>query len=497
MTPIEFSPKFYQEVMTPWFAERNEAALFAHPGLGKSVVTLEAFERKLADGANKGMLIIAPLRVCNITWPKEAAKWAFMQGVRLANLRTEEGMKMWQDQSADVYVINSEKLNTLQKRIKCPSCKGHVVRRRECKTCKRAGKIDKVYPGFVDRYLRKKHPRDIPVDAICVDELSLAKNPTSKRFGSLRGFRELFNLHWGLTGTPVPNTYLDLWAQLKFLDGGKRLGQSYHGFKQAFFYNPPNHPYKWLARDGAKEKIHAKIEDICLTMMSEDYLDVPTCESIDYEVTLTPPARKIYKTMERELLLEMAKGDIVALTSATLSMKLLQITGGASYGGEQKERVTHELHTCKLEALKKLLKKHDNEPVIVLTQFIHEQERILKAFPQARLFNEKDLPKWEKGKIPIWVAHPKSMSHGIDGMQEGGRIAIWYSLTYSNETYVQTNARLIRTGQLLETIIYRIIAKDTIDDAVAEALRTKSDEESGCLNALKALQHMRTLRITT
>jgi hypothetical protein len=106
------------------------------------------------------------------------------------------------------------------------------------------------------------------------------------------------------------------------------------------------------------------------------------------------------------------------------------------------------------------------------------------------MFDERDLPQWQAGEIMTWVADPRSLSHGIDGLQKSCRIAVWMTLTYSNETYLQTNARLIRTGQAAETIIYRLICPNTIDDAVAEALRTKSDTQSGMLNAVHALQKL-------
>jgi SNF2 family DNA or RNA helicase len=126
----------------------------------------------------------------------------------------------------------------------------------------------------------------------------------------------------------------------------------------------------------------------------------------------------------------------------------------------------------------------------VLTQFKHERKRLMEAIPGAKLFHERDMADWKAGKIPVWIADPRSMSHGIDGMQHGGRIAVWFTLTYSNETYIQTNARLVRTGQSYETIIYRLIAADTVDEAVVEALREKGDQQHGLFTALRNLQLM-------
>jgi hypothetical protein len=188
------------------------------------------------------------------------------------------------------------------------------------------------------------------------------------------------------------------------------------------------------------------------------------------------------------MLADIADGEITAPSAGVLVNKLLQLTSGAVY---DEDRKVLPVHDAKLDALRGLLAKHSNEPVLVLCAFKHESARILAAIPHAQMFNEHDMDAWQDGKLPVWVADPRSLSHGIDGLQKSCRIAVWCSLTYSHETYVQTNARLIRTGQTAETIIYRIICPGTIDDAVAEALRDKSDTQSGMLHAVRALQLMR------
>jgi hypothetical protein len=222
-------------------------------------------------------------------------------------------------------------------------------------------------------------------------------------------------------------------------------------------------------------------------MLSDDYLDVPTCNYTDHEIALPAKAKKEYDTLKKELLLQIESGEIEALNAAALTNKLLQITGGAVYDAD---RTVHVIHDAKIKALKDLVKRHKGEPLLVLTQFKHERARILAAFPEAEMFHEKELARWQQGKIKMFVCDPRSMSHGIDGLQDGGRIAVWFTLSYSNETYIQTNARLVRTGQSAETIIYRIIATGTVDEAVVEALREKDGRQQGLFAALKALQMM-------
>jgi hypothetical protein len=221
-------------------------------------------------------------------------------------------------------------------------------------------------------------------------------------------------------------------------------------------------------------------------MIGEDS-DLPASSVVDVPVTMPTEARKQYKTLEKEMLAEIAEGEITAPSAGVLVNKLLQITSGAVY---DEDRNVLPVHTAKISTLRSVLDRHKGEPVLVLCAFKHESARVIEAITGARMFDEADLGDWQAGKIPVWVADPRSLSHGIDGLQVSCRIAIWVSLTYSHETYVQTNARLIRTGQTAETLIYRLICAGTIDDAVAEALREKSDTQSGMLFAVRALQRM-------
>jgi superfamily II DNA or RNA helicase len=446
-----FKPFAYQVPMIDHLLANDRAALFVSPGKGKTVVTLTALDALATIGQFRGALIVAPLRVCSITWPAQVDRWAHTSWMRVANLRTPAGMQAWQDGAADIYLINSELL---------------------------PNRLPQMFPrkSFVP-----------PVDTLVIDELSLAKNPQSKRFKALHKHLGAIPRRWGLTGTPIPNDYLDLFMQIKMLDDGKRLGKVYSHYKGDYFYPADYMGYNHKLQSGAKEEIDGRLADIALVMVG-DASDLPASSVIDVPVTLPTDARKQYRTLEKEMLAEIANGEITAPSAATLCNKLLQLTSGAVYDAD---RNVLPVHGAKIDALRELLAKHKGEPVLVLCAFKHESARIIDAIPQARMFDEMELLDWQESKIPVWVADPRSLSHGIDGLQKSCRIAVWVSLTYSHETYVQTNARLIRTGQQAETIIYRIIAPGTIDDAVAEALRDKSDTQSGMLHAVRALQMMR------
>jgi superfamily II DNA or RNA helicase len=446
-----FQPFPNQIPMIDHLLENDRAALFVSPGKGKTVVTLTALDALATCGQLRGALIVAPLRVCSITWPAQVERWAHTSWMRVVNLRTAEGLKAWHEQAADIYLINSELL-----------------------------------PNRLPLMFPKRKSFVCPVDTLVIDELSLAKNPQSKRFKALHKHLGDITRRWGLTGTPIPNNYLDLFMQVKMLDDGTRLGRTFTGYRDAYFYAADYMGYTYKLVTGSKEAIDAKLADLALVLIG-DGTDLPASSVIDIPVTLPTEARKQYKTLEKEMLAEIEDGEITAPSAGVLVNKLLQLTSGAVY---DEDRNVLLVHTAKISALRSVLDRHQGEPVLVLCAFKHESARVLEAIPGAKMFDEADMADWQAGNIPVWVADARSLSHGIDGLQVSCRIAIWVSLTYSHETYVQTNARLIRTGQTAETLIYRLICSGTIDDAICEALKNKSDTQSGMLHAVRALQRM-------
>jgi SNF2 family DNA or RNA helicase len=457
-----YVPMRQQVLMKTWLDKHPLAMLWVGCGLGKTAVVLDRIADTIAEGS-RGALVVAPLRVAKITWPAQAEQWEHSSWLRVVNLSTKEGAQAWEEGSADIYLTNYERLPSIERVVK--------------------GRT-RVSAGHAERFLRRKK---VPVDTLIVDEISLARNHASKRINALRAYNHHFKRRWGLTGTPIPNSYLDVFAQTRLIDGGERFGRHFTHFRSRYFESDYM-GFNYTLRPGAKEEIDEKLKDLVLVLMSKDYLDIPDTRVIDEEIVLPPEGMTAYRTLEKDLLLKLERGEIVALSAASLTNKLIQLTTGVVY---DEDRGVHETHDAKVKALDKIIARHKKEPVLVMTAFIHERERLLKRIPGSVAFHEDRIPDWKKGHIKVMVANPGQMSHGIDGLQAGGRIIVWVSPTYSQEKYLQTNARLARTGQGEETLVYRIIAKDTIDEAVMEALRTKEDSQNSAFLALKNLQRLK------
>jgi hypothetical protein len=250
--------------------------------------------------------------------------------------------------------------------------------------------------------------------------------------------------------------------------------------------------YDWQPQDGAKEKIYKKIQDICLVLRTEDYSKVPMPDMQDIEVSMPDAAWKQYRVLEKELLLSMGDDElpVVAPSAATLLNKLLQVTGGAVY---REDRSVVVIHDSKIKALQKLAKA-PRLPMLVICNYQHEQARILQALPSAKPWPKKDeqhfLRSWSSGKVPIVVADPRSIGHGLN-LQSGGHHLCWFSTPWSRELYDQTNARLVRRGQENTTKIYHLVCSGSVDDVVAETLREKGEGQRELLQTLANYRRLR------
>lgn len=327
-------------------------------------------------------------------------------------------------------------------------------------------------------------------DTCVIDELSSFKSSKAKRFRALKKVRPYFKRIVGLTGTPAPNSLIDLWPQVYLLDGGKRLGRTITGYKDQYFYPVQMNGhivYKYGLKDGAEEQIHKKISDICISMMAKDHLDIP--ERIDNIINIKLPdeAVKRYKQLEKDLVIELDENDITAANAAVLTNKLLQMSNGAIYS-EDKHVV--EIHDEKINKLEEIIDTANGKPVLVFYNFKHDYNRIAKMLDKLKvkyqtLDNSEDIKAWNNGEIEVALLHPASAGHGLN-LQYGGNIIVWFGLTWSLELYQQANARLHRQGQKEAVIIHHLVSIGTVDEDVMKALSNKEVNQNTLLEAVKA-----------
>lgn len=436
-------------------ASRAVSAVFVEPGLGKTPSTLAALETLIAD-TGKGVLVVAPKKVANLVWPEEVQKWKQFRWMRVAMLRTRDGQLAWETDGADIYIINWESV-----------------------------------PWFEKTYLNPLGKRDtIPPGTVVYDEISKIKGNKSVWRKLLVKYRHHFSYHIGLTGSPRPNSYLDLWSQFRLLDGGDALGRSFSAYRNEHFKQTDWHGYKYEIRPGHAERIQKLIAPMVIVKQRKDHLHIPPVHYIDIEVPLGKELQAQYDKLEKDLVLQMTPDIITAVNSAALVGKLSQFTGGTIYlDPEPGETVRkwRRVHDLKMDALAKLVTK---EPLLVSTMFRHERARYMKRFPKMVQFEDHLAGPWNARKVPLMTADPRSMGHGLN-LQGGNRLA-WASLTYSREIYDQMNDRLARRGQTRETYIYRLICPNTVDEIMAMVLEEKGQGQQGLFSAINKLKRQYT-----
>ena len=430
-------------------------ALFLDCGLGKTTIALTAIEHMMFDSFEVSrILIIAPLRVARDTWLNELAKWAHLRNLRMERVIGSPKERVAAlSRKAELYIINRENVEWLVKH----------------------------YAG-----------RRLPFDMLVIDELSSFKNSHAKRFMALKRVIGQFSRIVGLTGTPAPNGLEDLWPQIFLLDRGQRLGRTMRSYIDMFFTTPNSWlPYKHELKPGAEDEIYKRIGDICVSMRATDHLQMPERVDNIVELTLSTKEEKLYKQMERDMLLPYADGDVLAINAATLAGKLLQLANGAVYDEFHNIRVIHER---KLDALEDLIEAANGKPVLVMYLYKHDLTRIQERFgkwspdkPEGvrELKASQDMTDWNEGRIPITVTQPASTGHGLN-LQHGGSTIIWFGLNWSLELYEQANARLWRQGQKHTVVIHHLVVKGTMDEQVMKALHDKAADQNALLSAVKA-----------
>lgn len=406
------------------------------------------------------ILIIAPKNIARSTWIDEVEKWQIP--VRMKSLITnnkgkditkKQRLKLYEQIKTDkptIYLINRELITDL---------------------------IAYFEPIF-------------PFPIVVIDEFQSFKSHSSQRFKALKKVRPQIKKLIGLTGTPTPNTLMDLWAQIYLLDQGKRLGKNITRYRDTFF-NPGlivnNYPVSWNPKYGAKEEIYKRISDIVISM-ENSHLRLPSLTMDNIYVHLSNKEMKTYKKMAKEFVLNINGEDIIAPNAAVLTARLSQMASGAIYTDEDHHYSI--IHRRKLDHLAYML-RNMNSPALIAYYFKSDLEMIetyLKALGMNPIiFNgsREMIRKWNNKQIPIMLLQPLSAGHGLN-LQEGGSTLIWYTLPWSLEAYLQTNARIYRQGQKNPVVIHHLMTKSTIDEYILQKLNKKDTSQKELLDAVKA-----------
>ena len=446
---MKYNPHNYQAYATDFILDHPEAAVFLDMGLGKSVITLTALLDLCLDRFEiSKVLVIAPLRVARDTWSTEIHKWDHLKPFTYSVVvGTVAERKAALQKKAHIYLINRENVSWLVE--------------------------------------ESGHPFDF--DMVVIDELSSFKSYQAKRFRSLLKVRPTVKRIVGLTGTPSSNGLMDLWAEFRVLDLGKRLGRFITHYRNTYFQPDKRNGmviYSYKPLPGAEDAIYSQISDMTISMKAVDHLNMPECIMNEVRVSLSEEERQKYDTLRDDLILSIGDSDIDAANAASLSNKLSQMANGAVYGDEKS---VHHIHDHKLDALEDLIEAANGKPVLVAYWFKHDLERIQKRFKVREIKTSKDITDWNDGKIPVAVIHPASAGHGLN-LQAGGSTLIWFGLTWSLELYQQTNARLWRQGQKSATVvIHHIIAENTIDELILKTIHKKEKSQNALIDAVRVM----------
>lgn len=431
----------------------------------KTACTLTAINELIYNRfETERVLVIAPLRVADSTWGDEIDKWDHLKGLKLSKALGNEKQRIEAlDTEADIYCINRENVKWL-----------------------------------VERYVKRKR---WPFDMIVVDESSSFKSSSSQRFKALRKVTKLTNRVILLTGTPDPNGLMDLWPQVYLLDEGERLGKTLTAYRDRWFKPGRRNGsiiYEYIPKPGAKEEIYRAISDIAISLTAKDHLKMP--ERVDNIIKLKMPeeVRKAYDQLEKDLVLQIDNGEIVAGNRGVVTNKLLQMANGAVYYDETVVddtgmvkgyvRRVKQIHEAKLDALEEIIEDNAGQPMLVYYSYQHDYERLMERFRKYNpetIRSDEDIKRWNARKVRLMFAHPASMGHGLN-LQAGGSNIVWFGVPWSVEIYQQANARLYRNGQTQTVSITHLLMEDTHDEDVMRSLQVGTINQDELIAAVKA-----------
>jgi SNF2 family DNA or RNA helicase len=334
-----------------------------------------------------------------------------------------------------------------------------------------------------------------PFDHLIVDEYTACKHANSQRSKALNKIKKHFDYRYLLSGTPNPNSVMELWHPALICDDGKALGTSYTRLRNTIQtpiqIGPGANHIRWEDKPGATQAVHTLLAPITIRHAFEDVMKHVPPNFQEYKsFELSPKARKLYDKMENDCILAMDDATITAVHAASLRTKLLQIASGAVYDGNGGYQL---IDTQRYELIADLIDETPHS--VVFFNWKHQRDQLCKEF-EARGYSfavidgnvdqrERDriVADYQAGKYKTVLLHPRTGAHGLTLTR--GTLTVFSSPIYEADLMAQGIKRIHRGTQDKPTRTVFVEAKNTVERLVFERLNDKNGRMIDLLEMMK------------
>jgi SNF2 family DNA or RNA helicase len=424
----------HQQEGVAFLTTGRQGLLAFEQGLGKTLVAIDAFRSLRRSGEAERMLVICPNSLKR-NWVAEIGKFAPGTTVQIAEGTPRVRRNIFAEAKADVVITSYETARTEVTAIL----------------------------AFLDR----NH------SVLVLDESHAAKNWKSLTSISMRQFAPRCEYRWLLSGTPVTNTPADLYTQIEIIAPGERSLGSLESFLAQVELDP------------SASFAQPVLDRLILRRTKEQCLDLPDKSFSDVLVELPTWQRKLYDEMRTDMLCRiqsMSGEEYRAFASTALS----QLTRLSQIASNPALLMPNTQTPGKFDVLDGLLEDILSVPgrkVILWSVYVGTIEALIERYSRygaVAIYGR--IPTGERQDIAarfqqdpntrLLIGNPAAAGTGFT--LTAASYTIYESMSWRFDHYAQSQDRNHRIGQNMPVTYMRLIAADTIDEAVASALERKA-----------------------
>ncbi len=333
-------------------------------------------------------------------------------------------------------------------------------------------------------------------DLVVADESHRLKTNSSKQSKALALGAAHIPMKVAMTGTPFDDRPTDVYGQVRWLAGAKKgaagsvqsevLG-SWTGFFEKYVVYRQQDNIKIPIRYKNQDELRSILSPFTMYLDSEEVLDLPPEQDIDWEVEWTPELKRIYRDMEVDMLSQFDGGVMVADNALVQGLRLHQLTGGYFAG----ETGGYYVATPKVDATLDILDEIGGQPTVIFTVFESDVQALKPALEAAGhsvkllIGGTYQHEEFQSGDGDVIIVNLAAGNEGIELTR--ARYGIYYSIGNSRSVYRQSRYRIRRPTSAIGLPIsyFHLILPKSVDEDMRKAMVGKGEVSDYLIAGLK------------